>query len=149
MMGRRTVKKLIKPIQHLRPLEEPLVLHSSPPPSLQPPPAKKPNLGNSSPAAANTELPEQHQHNIETKEEPLDLAEDAVMESRYDEPADLKPMINTRLQEASSSQVAGNWTGDIKTDQCSPGNWLLGVFGVAVLNHFLTLSHCSMNIIIL
>lgn len=132
MMGRRTVKKLIKPIQHLRPLEEPLVVHNSPPPppSLQPPPAKKPNLGNSPPPA--TELPTEQQplqqhNNIETKEEPLDVPESAVIEGRYElEPTDLKPMINTRLQEASSSQVVANWVGaDVKMDQCSPGKRLL------------------------
>lgn len=119
MMGRRTVKKLIKPIQHLRPLEEPIVLHSSPS-SLQPPPAKKPNLGNASPVTVNTDLPEQ-QHSVETKEEPVDISDDNAMENRYEEQTDVKPVINTRLQEPSSSQVTGNWTSDVKADQCSPG----------------------------
>lgn len=144
MMGRRTVKKLIKPIQHLRPLEEPLILHTSPSP--QPPLPKKPNLGNTSPIT-NTELPEQH--NIETKEEPLEVSDDPIVDARYEEPAESKPLLNTRLSEPSSSQLTGNWP-DFKTsmDTCSPGKQFdfVTFVMITVLNHFLTLSHCSMNI---
>lgn len=116
-MGRRTVKKLIKPIQHLRPLEEPITLHTSPSP--QPPP-KRPNLGDTSPIS-NSELPEQQ--TIDTKEEPIETSDEAVVDTRYEEPVDTKAAMCTRLTEPSSSQIAGNWTGDTKnsTDTCIPG----------------------------
>lgn len=115
MMGRRTVKKLIKPIQHLRPLEEPVILPNTPSP--QPPPAKKPNLGNHTPPI-NLDLSDSH--NIETKEEPLDVPDDPLLESRYEDHTENKPMMNARLHEPSSS---GNWNSDGKADQCSPGNY--------------------------
>lgn len=117
VMGRRPVKKLIKPIQHLRPLEEPLILHTSSSP--QPPP-KRPNLGNTSPVH-NTELPEQH--NVDTKEEPLEVSDDQLTDARYEDHTESKAVLNTRLPEPSSSQLSINWPGDYKSsmDTCSPG----------------------------
>lgn len=107
------MKKLIKPIQHLRPLEEPITPHTSP---LSQPPLKKPNLGTASPAP----MPESLEtHNVDTKEEPLEVSDELVAEE-----SDSKSRVNTRLLEPSSSHPPGNWLEDFKgsADTCSPGN---------------------------
>lgn len=103
----------------MRPLEEPRVLHTAP--ISQPPPAKKPNLGNATPPVTTADLPTEQQHPVEAKEEPIDASEDGDVDTGFEEQNDVKPMINTRLQEASSSQLSANWLNDLKPDQCSPG----------------------------
>lgn len=123
MVGRRTVKKLIKPIQHLKRLDEPRVLHA-PSPSVSPQlPPKRPNLGSPSPVT-NSDLPEKV---MDAKEEPFEAAEEATVEAKCE---DLSGRDERLMEPSSSLQPVVNWT-DYKgsVDACSPGKGVVGSGG--------------------
>lgn len=123
MMRRRPVKKLIKPIQHLRPIES-LKTATSPPTisSPHPPPPKKMHIENLSPR--NSETTETL---IQPKEEPVEITPEEPKNQFYEEQMDMSSVLRNTAGEPSLSQhhLPISWKPDLKisTDTSnSPGN---------------------------
>ncbi|XP_018573677.1 zinc finger and BTB domain-containing protein 17-like isoform X1 [Anoplophora glabripennis] len=128
----RPVKKIIRPIQHLRPIESPkLVKSPQPQPVPQTPPAKKPHVESEmppTPPAAPQNKPEFQEPFVKPKQEPLDPGDDEnTSHSGPEEPhMDISHMLDTTLGEPSPSQPFPNWpTPDfpksLPQDTSSPG----------------------------
>ncbi|KAJ8918042.1 hypothetical protein NQ315_011498 [Exocentrus adspersus] len=130
----RPVKKIIRPIQHLRPIDSPSpkLVKSPQPQAVSQPPAKKPFVEPESPPSVPPTVhskPEFQEPLVKPKQEPLDPGEDeSTSHSGPDEShMDISNMLDTTLGEPSSFP---NWpTQDmvnaLPQDTSSPGLVLL------------------------
>lgn len=129
MMRRRPVKKLIKPIQHLRPIES-LKTASSPPAtsSPQPPPQKKLHIESVSPRNSDTTEPLIH-----PKEEPVEATAEEPKDQMYDNRMDMGSVVHHMGGEPSLQHhhLPVSWKPDLNistdTSSSSPGNCLQNI----------------------
>ncbi|XP_044262176.1 protein bric-a-brac 1-like isoform X2 [Tribolium madens] len=110
----RPVKKVIKPMQPLRPIDSPK------PRSPHPPPAKKPHIEENTARQEEQEFPEAL---VKPKEEPVDDSESNTSQKFEENNLDLSTMLDTKIGESS------NWqTSEIinkPQDSSTPGGGLM------------------------
>lgn len=114
----RPVKKVIKPMQPLRPIDSPK------PRSPHPPPAKRPHVEETTARHEEQEYPEAL---IKPKEEPLDDSESNTSQKFEENSLDLSTMLDTKIGESSQWQSSPDVMNKPQ-DSSTPGMSILVVF---------------------
>ncbi|KRT83076.1 BTB domain-containing protein [Oryctes borbonicus] len=117
-LKRRPIKKIIKPIQHLKPIEPPRNIKSPPSArSIPQPPAKQPRYEDPSTPASDYLSPV----TVNTKQEPVDSADEFREQTYDDHNMDMSSMLDTTLGEPSDLKTSTPMLHKLPTDTSSPG----------------------------
>lgn len=116
-LKRRLTKKIIKPIQHLKPIEAPRNIKSPPIVRSLPQPPTKQARYEDTPMPTSDYLPT---GTLSTKQEPIDSADEFREQTYEDHSMDMSSMLDTTLGEPSDSKTSTP-LHKLPTDTSSPG----------------------------